>query len=179
MCNVHYFNVYTFRPKDCRQITTEFRFWRSQRSTLWNVSCTGTPKFLAVSRKAKYIRKKQTKQNKTKHTNKQNRQIRITFRIRFRSIYQCQEAVVTTVQCRQLPPEIFSIHLKAILLSLTFLMQPGCRQLDNLQSSTPSLSTSKKLSISPEVLIGSPVMVLIHSRHSWANSSLYLEFIYK
>lgn len=42
----------TLRPKDCRHMTTEFKFCRSQRSTLWKVSCVGTPKFLAQARKA-------------------------------------------------------------------------------------------------------------------------------
>lgn len=47
-------NVYrhTFRPSDCRHMTTEFKFCRSHRSTLWNVSCGGTPSCLAWSRKA-------------------------------------------------------------------------------------------------------------------------------
>jgi len=118
-------NQLTLRPSDCRQITTEFRFWRSHRSTLWKVSWVGTPKFLAHSRKA----------------------------------------------------EMFSMHLKAILLSLTFLMDPGCRALASLHRITPSLSTSKKLSVSPDVLMGSAVTALIHSRDSWASSSLYLELI--
>lgn len=42
----------TLRPKDWMQMTTEFKFCLSQRSTLWNVSCVGTPKFLAHSKKA-------------------------------------------------------------------------------------------------------------------------------
>lgn len=42
----------TFLPRDCKQITTEFRFCLSQRSTVWKVSCAGTPNALAASRKA-------------------------------------------------------------------------------------------------------------------------------
>lgn len=126
--DINIFNVLlTLRPSDCKQMTTELRFCRSQRSTLWKVSCVGTPKFLAHSRKA----------------------------------------------------EMFSMHLNAILLSLTFLMLPGCRELASLQRITPSLSTSKKLSVSPDVLMGSPVTALIHSSDSCASSSLYLELICK
>lgn len=43
---------FTFLPSDCKQITTEFKFWRSQRSTVWNVSWTGTPKPFAASKNA-------------------------------------------------------------------------------------------------------------------------------
>lgn len=42
----------TFLPRDCKQITTEFRFCLSQRSTVWKVSCGGTPNDFAASRKA-------------------------------------------------------------------------------------------------------------------------------
>lgn len=42
----------TFLPRDCKQMTTEFRFCLSQRSTVWKVSCAGTPNPLAASRKA-------------------------------------------------------------------------------------------------------------------------------
>ena len=125
--NFKSFKLLTFLPKDCKQMTTEFKFCRSQRSTDWNVSWTGTPKAFAASRNA----------------------------------------------------EIFSMHLKAILLSLTFLMVPGWSALVNLQRMTPSLRTSKKLSMSPEVLMGSPVTSLIHSRLSAAKSSLYFELICK
>lgn len=117
----------TLRPSDCRQITTEFRFWRSHRSTLWNVSCGGTPSCFAWSRKA----------------------------------------------------VMFSMHLNAILLSLTRLIEPGLMQLISLHSRTPSLSTSKKLSVSPDVLIGSAVISLIHSSDSAASSSLYLLLIWE
>lgn len=51
-------------------------------------------------------------------------------------------------------------------------------QLISLQSKTPSFSTSKKLSGSPDVLIGSLVISLIHSSDSAASSSLYLELIW-
>uniref|UniRef100_A0A182J6J0 Uncharacterized protein n=1 Tax=Anopheles atroparvus TaxID=41427 RepID=A0A182J6J0_ANOAO len=115
------------RPSDCRQMTTELRFCRSHRSTLWNVSCGGTPNLIAASRKA----------------------------------------------------EMFSMHLNAILLLLTFFTVPASIALTSVQSTVPSFSTSKKLSISPDVLIGSPVTSLIHSRHSAASSSLYFEFICK
>ena len=71
------------------------------------------------------------------------------------------------------------MHLNAILLVLTFFTESGCRQLTSLHSNTPSLRTSKKLSISPDVLIGSPVISLIHSNDSCASSSLYFELIYK
>lgn len=74
-------------------------------------------------------------------------------------------------------PVIFSMHLKAIFDSFTFLMEPDLMQLISLHSKTPSLSTSKKLSGSPDVLIGSPVISLIHSSDSAANSSLYFELI--
>lgn len=121
------FRFLTFLPNDCKQMTTEFKFWRSHKSTDWKVSWTGTPKAFAASKKA----------------------------------------------------EMFSMHLKAILLSLVFLIVPGWRALVSLHKITPSLRTSKKLSISPEVLIGSPVTSLIHSRHSAASSSLYFELICK
>lgn len=117
--------ILTFLPNDCKQITTEFKFWRSHKSTDWKVSCTGTPKALAASKKAL----------------------------------------------------MFSMHLNAILLSLTFLTVPGWRALASLQRITPSLRTSKKLSMSPDVLMGSPVTSLIHSRDSAASSSLYFELI--
>jgi len=42
----------TFLPRDCKQITTEFKFCLSQRSTVWKVSCGGTPNDFAASRKA-------------------------------------------------------------------------------------------------------------------------------
>lgn len=42
----------TFLPNDCKQITTELRFCLSQRSTVWNVSCGGTPSCLAASKNA-------------------------------------------------------------------------------------------------------------------------------
>lgn len=80
----------TFLPNDCKQITTEFKFWRSHKSTDWNVSGIGTPKALAASKKA----------------------------------------------------EMFSMHLNAILLSLTFLTVPGWRALTNLHKMTPSFKTS-------------------------------------
>lgn len=117
----------TFLPKDWMQMTTEFKFCLSQRSTLWNVSWVGTPNFWAHPKKA----------------------------------------------------EMFSIHLKAILLSLIFLTEPASMQFTNLHRRTPSFNTSKKLSMSPEVLMGSPVISLIHSRHSCASSSLYFELIWK
>lgn len=44
--------IRTFLPRDCKQITTEFRFCLSQRSTVWKVSCGGTPNDFAASRKA-------------------------------------------------------------------------------------------------------------------------------
>lgn len=71
----------TLRPRDWMQITTEFRFCLSHKSTVWKVSCAGTPKVLAASRKAL----------------------------------------------------IFSIHLKAILLSLIFLTMPGLMLLTSLK----------------------------------------------
>lgn len=74
-------------------------------------------------------------------------------------------------------PVMFSIHLKAIWVSLTFLIEPGLMTLMSLHSKTPFFNTSKKLSISPEVFIGSPVISLIHSSDSAASSSLYLELI--
>lgn len=49
---IKWFPYHTLRPSDCRQMTTELRFWRSHRSTLWNVSCGGTPNCLAWSKKA-------------------------------------------------------------------------------------------------------------------------------
>lgn len=116
----------TLRPNDCKQITTEFKFWRSHKSTDWNVSWFGTPKALACSKNA----------------------------------------------------EMFSMHLKAIVLSFTFLIVPAFSELMSLQRRTPFFKTSKKLSMSPLVLIGSPVTSLIHSRHSAANSSLYFELIW-
>lgn len=42
----------TFRPKLCKQITTEFRFCLSHKSTVWKVSWAGTPNCLAASRNA-------------------------------------------------------------------------------------------------------------------------------
>lgn len=71
------------------------------------------------------------------------------------------------------------MHLNAILLSLMRFTEPGLMAFTNLHRITPSLSTSKKLSISPLVLIGSPVISFTHSRHSAANSSLYFELIWK
>lgn len=91
--------------------------------------------------------------------------------------FEYKKLICVITRCLIKLPEIFSMHLKAILLSLIFLTAPGCKQLDNLQSKTPSFKTSKKLSISPEVLMGSLVTILIHSKHSWANSSLYFELI--
>lgn len=117
----------TFLPNDCKQMTTEFKFWRSHKSTDWKVSWTGTPNALAASKNA----------------------------------------------------EMFSMHLNAILLSLTFFTVPGWSALASLHKMTPSLRTSKKLSMSPEVLIGSPVVSLIHSRLSAASSSLYFELIWQ
>lgn len=76
-------------------------------------------------------------------------------------------------------PVMFSMHLNAIFDSLTFLIEAGLMQLISLHSKTPSFSTSKKLSGSPEVLIGSLVISLIHSRDSAASSSLYFELICK
>lgn len=70
------------------------------------------------------------------------------------------------------------MHLNAIFVSFTFLMEPGLMQLISLHSKTPSLSTSKKLSASPDVLIGSLVISLIHSSDSAASSSLYFELIW-
>lgn len=118
----------TFRPSDWMQITTAFKFCRSHKSTLWNVSWFGTWNILMHA--------------STK-------------------------------------PVIFSMHLNAILLSLIRFTEPGLIAFTNLQRITPSLSTSKKLSISPLVLIGSPVISFTHSKHSAANSSLYFELIYK
>lgn len=42
----------TFRPKLCKQITTELRFCLSHKSTVWKVSWAGTPNCLAASRNA-------------------------------------------------------------------------------------------------------------------------------
>lgn len=42
----------TFLPRDCKQMTTEFKFWRSHKSTDWKVSCTGTPKAVAAAKNA-------------------------------------------------------------------------------------------------------------------------------
>lgn len=53
--------------------------------------------------------------------------------------------------------------------------------MDNMthwHNTCPSLRTSKKLSGSPDVFNGKPVTLLTHSKHSCANSSLYLLFIY-
>lgn len=47
-----YIFIYTFLPRDCKQITTELRFCLSQRSTVWKVSWAGTPNVLAASRNA-------------------------------------------------------------------------------------------------------------------------------
>lgn len=118
----------TFRPNDCKQITTALRFCRSHKSTLWNVSWFGTLKIL-------------------------------------------MHASTNAVK--------FSMHLNAILLSLIFFTAPGLIAFTSLHRITPSFSTSKKLSMSPLVLIGSPVISFTHSRHSAANSSLYFELICK
>lgn len=47
-----FFAKITFLPRDCRQITTEFKFCLSQRSTVWKVSWAGTPRALAASKNA-------------------------------------------------------------------------------------------------------------------------------
>lgn len=41
----------TFLPNDCKHITTEFKFWRSHKSTDWNVSWEGTPIDMATAKK--------------------------------------------------------------------------------------------------------------------------------
>lgn len=143
----------TFLPRDCKQITTEFRFCLSQRSTVWKVSCAGTPNAFAASRKA----------------------------------------------------FIFSMHLNANDVLLIFFTEPSLISFTNLikknreerrnftertstwsdifppvkylHNSVPSFRISKKLSMSPLVFMFSPVIVLIHSRHSCASSSLYLLLI--
>lgn len=98
---------------------------------------------------------------------------------------------------------IFSIHLNAIWLWLTFFTIPGLIQFTNLgrkikmkllllvikmnknnnsnhlHKTWPSFNTSKKLSISPAQLNSSFVIALTHSKLSWANSSLYLALICK
>lgn len=66
-----------------------------------------------------------------------------------------------------------------ILLSLTFFTEPASIVLTSLHKTTPSFSTSKKLSMSPVVLMGSPVICFIHSKTSDACSSLYFELICK
>lgn len=43
--------ILAFLPRDCKQMTTEFKFCLSHRSTVWKVSCAGTPISLATSRK--------------------------------------------------------------------------------------------------------------------------------
>jgi hypothetical protein len=43
--------ILTFLPNDCKHITTEFKFWRSHKSTDWNVSWDGTPIFMATAKK--------------------------------------------------------------------------------------------------------------------------------
>lgn len=42
---------FTFLPNDCKQITTEFKFWRSHKSTDWKVSWEGTPIDTATAKK--------------------------------------------------------------------------------------------------------------------------------
>lgn len=50
-CSIRCLLLLTFLPRDCRQMTTEFRFCRSHKSTVWKVSWGGTPRILAASRK--------------------------------------------------------------------------------------------------------------------------------
>lgn len=71
-----------FLPRDCKQMTTELRFCRSHKSTVWNVSWAGTPRSFAASKNA----------------------------------------------------FIFSMHLKAILLSFIFFTAPGLIVLAKLQT---------------------------------------------
>lgn len=50
--NYTYIYLFTFLPRDCKQITTEFKFCLSQRSTVWKVSWAGTPMARAASKNA-------------------------------------------------------------------------------------------------------------------------------
>merc|ERR1719187_2592958 len=72
---------------------------------------------------------------------------------------------------------MFSMHLNDTFMVWIFLIPPGFSTFINLQRSCPSLRTSQKLSWDPFVSTDSPVTALIHSKHSLAASSLYLELI--